>query len=132
MSVLQHTFKKEERLCSKKMIESLFRQGHSFVEKPFRVVWRKVEHEMASPVQIAISIPKKRVRKAAARNRLKRQTREAYRQHKHAYYDFVEQAGGKTIMMLIYTGSETANYWEIEEKIILILQRLVNEYEKSA
>ena len=54
---------------------------------PLRVVYVNKERAHGEvPVQILISVPKKRFKHAVDRNRVKRQVREAYRLHKQVLY----------------------------------------------
>lgn len=115
------TFTKTERLTSKIEIDSLFGIGKSFNIAPFKVIWKE-STDSSVPVKIVISIPKRLFKRAVDRNRLKRLTREAYRKNKHMLYD---NLGNKNFfLMLIFTSKSIIEYNEMEEKIILILQRL--------
>jgi len=82
------TFPKSERLVSRGLIETLFAGGgSSMVTFPLRVIFIKKERARGdAPVQVLISVPKKRFRHAVDRNRVKRQIREAYRQHQQLLY----------------------------------------------
>ncbi|MBK8426159.1 MAG: ribonuclease P protein component [Lewinellaceae bacterium] len=87
-----HTFSRSERLKSRTLISRLFKDSHSYVAYPLRVVW--LEHpapahpdKQVSTVKVVISVPKRHFKTAVARNRLKRQIREAYRLHKHLFYE---------------------------------------------
>jgi ribonuclease P protein component len=103
------TFKKEERLKSEKIITQLFRKGHSFACYPLRLVYAempKPESDNAdplsilgnfddletenlinttnsspeeSPIQFALSVPKKAFKRAVDRNVLRRRIREKSR-----------------------------------------------------
>jgi ribonuclease P protein component len=116
------TFTKAERLCSKILIDKLIETGKSFNIPPFRSIWIEVS-ESSVPVQFVISVPKRNFKKAVDRNRLKRQTREAYRKNKKLLYDHLDDK--KVLLMLIYTAKTMIEYKELEEKIIMILQRLI-------
>jgi ribonuclease P protein component len=72
-----YTFKKEERLCSKVLIKKLFDQGAAISQAPFRTLWMETSFEAKVPLQIVISVPKKRFKRAVDRNTIKRQIREA-------------------------------------------------------
>lgn len=79
------TFSKEERIVSKKQIDRLFagHGSHSKAAFPLRAVY--VVEECGSgraPVQVLVSVPKRKFRHAVDRNRVKRQIREAYRLNK--------------------------------------------------
>ena len=78
-----HTFKKEERLCSVRLIQSLFHSGSSFVVYPFRVVYRFEKRDIGT-AQVLISVSKRRFKLAVTRNSIKRRLREAYRLEKGA------------------------------------------------
>lgn len=123
------TFKKEERLKSKKVIQQLFKTGHSFGQYPLRVVWLFMEKPLSeSPVQFALSVPKKRFRLAVKRNRIKRQVREAYRLHKHHLYDGMTTLKIKQMaVMVIYTGKEATPYTDIERAMQKMLKRLLQK-----
>ncbi len=125
------TFKKEERLSSKKIVDKLFSEGKSFAIHPFRVVWLNYDLKSEYPAQILISIPKKKFKRAVDRNLLKRRIREAYRKNKASWYEFMIENNLKCVFAVLYNSHEIASYKAIEEKIILILDRLQSEYEKD-
>lgn len=90
MEGVRATFNKRERLVSQRLIDMLFGQSasHSLAAFPLRAIYNVRErHEGDEPIQILVSVPKKRFHHAVDRNRVKRQVREAYRQHKQRLYD---------------------------------------------
>jgi ribonuclease P protein component len=118
------TFKKEERLCSKKSIDFLFANGKSFYLNPFKIKWTYQDFNTNYPIQILIVVPKRYFKKAHDRNKIKRQIREAYRKNKSILYDFLKIKEKKITLAIIYTEKDISPYNLIEEKIILTLQRL--------
>lgn len=107
-------FVRTERLKSRKVIGTLFKGGNSLVAYPLRVVWTVLPPEVASafPAQVSISVSKRLFKTAVARNRLKRQIREAYRLQKAVFY---EKLGDRRIaLMLMYIAKEPLPYAEIE------------------
>src|SRR5476649_2030666 len=78
---MMYTFKKEERLCNKKLIDGLFHSGSSFLCYPYKVSWMLIDGGTV-PAQVVFGVPKKRYKHAVDRNLIKRRTREAYRLHK--------------------------------------------------
>jgi len=130
MQNVSHTFSKAERLKSRKLLDELFKGGQSFVVHPFRVVYNVVELPVKVPVQLAISVPKKRIKKAVDRNRVKRLVREAYRLHKSVHYNYFQKEEKQVALMLIYLGQANPEYSDIEGKIILTLQRLVKKHQR--
>tara|TARA_R110002049_G_scaffold303321_6_gene497575 strand:+ start:110 stop:490 length:381 start_codon:yes stop_codon:yes gene_type:complete len=126
MSLLE--FRKEERLCSRTAINELFKSGKSFVVYPYKVVFQKIPTK-STPTKILITIPKRNFKKAAHRNRLKRQTKEAYRLNKQLLYRFLESKSFNLTIGLIYIGSKEQRYDVLCPKIILILNRLIELHE---
>lgn len=82
--VKQFTFRKAEHLCSKKEIDALFSQSHQSVRVfPVLAVFQEVDRTSGAPVQLLLSVSKRRFKRAVRRNRTKRLLREAYRRQKH-------------------------------------------------
>lgn len=123
---MEQSFKKEERLCSKVVIDQLFADGNSFVINPIRTIWieNKHKHEHQYPAQVLIVVPKKNIPSAVKRNKIKRHMRECYRKNKEILYEGLKS--NRTIALaLIYTMNNQIIYQEMEKKIILSLRRLV-------
>lgn len=125
------TFKKNERLCSKKSIDDLFLNGQSFHVYPFKILWIKVSELSDSPARIVISVPKRNFKKAVQRNQAKRLIREAYRKQKSVLYQHLQEKKEEINFALIYTGKELLSYQELEIKIKLIIHRLIKADEKT-
>lgn len=110
------TFKKAERLKSRKIIGRLFKEGQSFGAYPLRLVFLKNDEPRTdAPVQFTVSVPKRTFKSAVARNHIKRKVREAWRLNKHWLYKKLEGAEGQFAFMLIYTGKEDFPFAEIEK-----------------
>ena len=109
------SFKKSERLKSRKTISRLFnREGNSVAKYPLRLVFMEIE-ESESPIQFTVSVSKKKFKRAVDRNRVKRQIREAYRLNKATLFEKLEQSGKKYAWMVIFTGSELPDYRQVEK-----------------
>ena len=74
----QH-FLKEDRLCSSRRIETLFK-GERLYEFPFKAIWQE-DDTLQSTVKVAISVPKKDCLRLVNAI-IKRLVREAYRKQK--------------------------------------------------
>ncbi|MBK5286290.1 MAG: ribonuclease P protein component [Bacteroidia bacterium] len=121
------TLPRAERLRSRKLISLLFNDGRSIVASPIRMLWVRSENEDGSPLQFAVSVPKKNFKRAVDRNRIKRQMREAVRKNKMEVKNFLIEKNKPCAMMFVFTGKEKVEYKIIEDKIILILQRFISE-----
>lgn len=121
----KYYFRKEERLCSIKLIEQLYSKGSSFSFYPFRVIY-SITSIQDVPVQIVISVPKRKFKKAVDRNRIKRQIREVYRHSKEdLLYPQLVEKNIKLQLLLIYTGNEINTTNHIQKKLNLALERLL-------
>jgi|WetSurMetagenome_2_1015567.scaffolds.fasta_scaffold75250_2 ribonuclease P protein component len=129
---MRQTFTKDERLHKKILIDRLFREGSSFHVHPYRVTWFVSESKGNFPAQILISVPKHSIRNAVDRNTIKRRTREAYRKNKFILYDFLGNDRCMVVFGVTYTSKDMQNYQLLQEKIIVLLQRLIKEYAKTA
>ena len=122
------TFSKNERLCSKILIDRMIETGKSFNHSPYRITWLPIA-ESPAPIKVLISVPKRSFKKAVDRNRLKRQTREIYRKQKQKVYDALGdlpagQAGKKILVMIVYTAKTKIEFKELELKLKEALERL--------
>ena len=125
----KYTFTKEERLCSQKQIELLFNNSSSFILYPFRIVWTsQTLADAPYPAEIAISVPKKRFKRAVDRNKIKRLIREAYRKNKgELFYPFLSQQHIKLSFILIYVSNELFTAVDMEKKLNLCLNKFIKE-----
>ncbi|BAU53902.1 ribonuclease P protein component [Mucilaginibacter gotjawali] len=126
-----YTFKKEERLCNKKLIDELFHNGSSFLCYPFKVSWLFADFSGNYPVQVVFSVPKRRFNHATDRNLVKRRTRETYRRYKQEHlYAPLNAAGKKIVLSVGYIGKEIASYDLAEKKMLKLLKLLSAETSK--
>jgi ribonuclease P protein component len=126
------TFKKQERLCRRTIIDHLFSSGKSFRIYPFVVSWDEGPLKDEVPVQVLFTVSRRNIKSAVKRNRIRRLMREAYRLNKPTFLDFLNQKQRQCMFIIMYTGPEKLLWKEASDKIILILQRLHKEYEKAS
>ncbi|MFC3196631.1 ribonuclease P protein component [Parapedobacter deserti] len=125
----KHTFPKEERLCNKRLIDDLFRNGSSFFVYPYRVTSLRVEG-VSPKLQVLLSVPKRRFRYAVQRNLLKRRMREAYRLQKNErLYPALESQPFGMILAIRYVGNEVLDYAVMYARMADVLRKLGNEIE---
>ena len=108
----------------------LFTDGKSFFLYPFKVFYVRDNIPTVSPAQILITVPKRSFKKAVDRNRVKRLVRESYRKNKKVLNDNLIRDNINLILGLVYVGETILSYQEIERKLILILQRLIEQDEE--
>ena len=117
-------FPKNHKLYSEKVIERLFSNSKSFVEHPFRLVWRFEEDTDKVPVKLLIVVPKKRLNLASERNKVKRRIREALRKNKLTLENYLKERNKQINLAIIYQKEEILYDTIIEEKIKVLLDRL--------
>ena len=124
------TFNKKERLSSKTLIDEVFEKGKKVKSYPFIATYLELkpdESKSNSPVKVVITVPKRKVKFANKRNRVRRQIKEAYRLNKPEFYTQLEAKNANLALFLIYIGKEKEEYGFIDKKIKLLLTDLVNQ-----
>jgi len=120
-----NTFTKEERLCSKKSLDLLFKNGSSFLLYPFRISFLPIDAAHRFPVQVVINVSKKRYKRAVDRNLIKRRTREAYRLQKQVLlYDSLSSSNQLLLLSIQFVGKQIYDYAFFEKKLAAVLKRL--------
>jgi len=117
------TFKPDEKLKSRKLIEQLFKEGKSLSYFPFRIIYIQPQTNL-SHLQAAFSVSSKNFKKAVERNRIKRLMREAYRLQKFSLKNGLNEQGKYLAVFIIYTGKELPLYETVFEKMTVVLHRL--------
>ena len=126
MEGVRATFKKRERLVSQRLIDMLFGQSasKSLTAFPLRVVYNLRERQEGDePVQMLVSVPKKRFHHAVDRNRVKRQVREAYRQRKQRLYDALP-SDKALLVAFVWLSDRHLSTAEVTARVETLIQRL--------
>lgn len=125
---MRATFKKSERLSGKKLLGEIHREGKAVKAFPFILLYKPCSFENGETAKLAISIPKRRVKKAVDRNRMRRQVREVYRIEKSTLYTVLTGESVQLGMLIIFVGNETSvDSNLVKEKISQLIARLSNE-----
>lgn len=122
---MRETFKRQEKLKSRKWIGQLFAEGKSISVFPLKLVYLEADHGSPFRIQAGVSVSKRSFRRAVERNRMKRLIREAYRKNK-----FLLDGSENTktyIFMFIYLGNKALDYKTIEERMKELLQRFLEK-----
>ena len=122
---MKNTFNKSERLTSKSKIDEIFATGQTLKQFPFLLKFVLDENAGTDKgLKIAFSVPKRKVKLAVKRNRIRRQLKEIYRLNKHEILAELKNEQFLALF-LIYTGQEKESFGVLEKKLKLILTQLV-------
>ena len=121
---MDYTFKKGERLKSRKLVEQLFIEGKRIKSNPVQMVYLSVEHTSDFLFQAGFSVGKKRFKKAISRNKIKRLMREAYRLNKYTLPTLQDDKHTKKhVFMFIYVTDKLLAYRAVEKSMIDLLEK---------
>lgn len=135
---LRNTLPKSCRLRHRSLVEGLFANGKGTFDYPLRIVWRLLsEEELQStfcnyvpdrigPLQMLITVPKKKRRHAVDRVLVRRRIRNAFRLHRHKLQQRVcDLPGSRTLSMaIIYQSTENLPYSKIERSLTKCLEKI--------
>lgn len=138
MTSIAPSFQKRERMVSRKLIDTLFgacpakqglesRGSQSMAAYPLRAVYmKKVRARDDAPVQVLVSVPKKHFKHAVDRNRIKRQVREAFRQHKQLLYEALAEQE-QLLLAFIWLSDEHYPSQHVESRVVSMMQRVAEK-----
>ena len=135
------TFPKSERLRHKILVDSLFTEGKSMYEYPFRLTWRALtEEELAAsfkigipegiaPLQVMITVPKKKRRHAIDRVLMRRRIRDAWRLQRRPLRRLIEEHPTlRTLSVaLIYISNENIDSSRLRSKLHRLITKLSSQ-----
>lgn len=125
-----NSLSKAERLTNKTLFEELLSSPYSFIKYPFRIIAKESTLPGEFPARIAISVSKKKFKRAVKRNRLKRLTREAFRCNKDSLYNHI--ASGKTIdILFIYIDHQLTEFPKVEKAMQTALAKIALHYNNT-
>ena len=121
----RNLFPKSERLFLKKDIDELFDKGRSFISYPLRIVYLSDtgDNLPESGISVLISVPKKRIKRAVKRNRIKRLIRETFRLNKSVVTECMQEDKHLHVAFM-YVSNDILPYADIEKAMIKALRNI--------
>jgi ribonuclease P protein component len=126
----KNTLPAASRIKSKKLFDRLFEKGEAIYQAPIRLVFLPIPFNMEEPVKLGVSAPKRRMKRAVDRNRMKRLMREAFRLNKEKLIEHCHKHQKGYAILFISQCNTLPDYSKTEEKIILLLRRLISTHAK--
>ena len=120
---IRFSFKKEERLTSKKVIDKLFSEGDSFLSFPLKVIFYETSLPSKYPVQVTFSVGKRNFKLAVNRNAIKRKMRESYRLNKFQLYNSLTDK--QIAVFFIFIGKEIPEYEQVNVAMEKGIKKLI-------
>ncbi|CAL68260.1 ribonuclease P protein component [Christiangramia forsetii] len=117
---MDESFGKSQKLKSKKLIDQLFVEGKNIKSYPLKLVYIPINNSENPELRTGVSVPKKLVKTAVKRNRIKRLMREVYRKNK---YLVTKDLVSSYAFMFIHISREEMTYEKLEQSMIKILER---------
>lgn len=138
MESQSYRFPKADRLHHRSLVEGLFRLGKSFYEFPFRVTWRKLSYDdleknfcshvpaEIGKVQMMVTVPKKKRRRAVDRVKMRRLIRESYRLNRQELYRIAgeEDSLGTLSVAFVYIHDRNLPYETVTDKMKQALEKV--------
>jgi len=128
---MNFSFGKEYKLCSHKLIDTLFKEGQRVKEYPITIIHLTTETEIQKSFQCLISVPKRLFKKAHDRNYIKRCIREIIRKNKHELEAQLETYNKKLIFAIVFTSKEQLAFSVLEQKMVKAIQKLTLQLNKN-
>ena len=126
----RYTLTKAERVTGAKRVDALFASGKSFISYPLRVVYLQHEQSSIASCSILVTVPKKRVKKAVHRNRVKRLIRESYRLNKELVDDI--NLGNQSLdIAFVYVKDTESDYVEMQKAMQKALKQIAVRIKKT-
>jgi len=115
---------KNYKLCSKIVIEDLFKSGTTIKSYPLIAIIKPIEFNDKTPFKIVFSAPKRTFRKAFQRNRIKRICKEAVRLNKSILENYLTENGIQLAVFLVYSAKEELDHQQLNKKTIKLFNEI--------
>ena len=124
---MDESFGKDEKLKSKKLIDILFQEGKSVKKYPLKLIYLPITNPEITTFKTGVSVPKKLVKTAVDRNRIKRLMREAFRKNKYLVTSNFTQPYA---LMFIYISRDEISLEDLNKAMIKVMEKF-NESENK-
>jgi ribonuclease P protein component len=128
---MDESFGKNYKLCHQGQIDSLYKNAKGSKVYPYIYKIQEVEFSDKTTFKSVIATPKKIHKSAVDRNKIKRLTREALRLNKKIIEDYLTKEGKQIALFFIYTSKDVLSFELINKKMVLVLNAVKDQLEKT-
>lgn len=120
---------KNERLKSKKNIDTLFLNGKAYFVFPYSVKYIVFDELVNADeaLKLVASVPKRKFKRANKRNTIRRRLKESYRINKVELKQLLIDNNKSMHVLITYNANEEMPYQEMNEKMKKVLQILAEK-----
>ncbi len=123
----EYSLGKEERLKSTFTIQELLKTGRTVSGFPLKIYWDISEDTRQKfPVRMAVSVPKKKFRRAVDRNLMKRRIRESYRLNKAIIYEPLGEKNLRISLIILFLSDEFISFDRVNAVISELLRKIAD------
>lgn len=136
---------KSARIHHRSLQEKLFLEGTKIHEFPLRLVWRSLTDDelkanfrdrvpdLIGPIQVLVSVPKKKRRKAVDRVLMRRRMREAFRLGRGPLLEVIKELPQvRTVSVgLVYMKEGNSSYAKVKEKLDILIGKLAGKIKEK-
>lgn len=122
---------KSYKLCSKKIIDQIFEEGLTVKEYPLFTRYLITNLPNSSPFQFVVSAPKKKIKHAVKRNRIKRICKEVIRLNKQPLEEFCTNYDMQIALFIVFTGEDELKKEILEKKYNQLINKLILQIDEK-
>lgn len=123
------SFSSSLRLKKKEQIAKLFSSRRSKGKAPLRLLIHSSEGE--GELKVLVAVPKRKLKKAVERNKMKRLIREAFRKNKGHLEELILRSSHNFSLGILFNSNKLESYSRIEEALIFLLKQAENDMKKD-
>lgn len=126
---MDQKFPKSERLKSLKKIQKVISKGKVVRFGCVRIYWLmdKLEDQTidktSQKIKAGFSVPKKKIKRATERNKIRRKLKEIFRLHKNQFYENIPDKS-QLNLFIIYQNGQNLDYKTIETDLLPALKKI--------
>lgn len=120
---IRFTYRKTEKLKSRKQIQILFKEGKALQVGNLRVVYQFSNSEQK--LQAAVTVGSRHFKRAVDRNRIKRLMREAYRFRKHLLLEKLQHKQQSILLFFTFTGRDIPDFEQVQKGMESVIKKLI-------